>query len=117
MKLPNIFADLTQLRDFEAGATIFEAGQPGAEMYIVYEGEVDISIRGSVLETVVPENFFGEMALIDGSPRSTNAIARTACRLLPINQHRFMFLVDETPFFAIRVMKVMADRLRRLNPQ
>jgi len=113
MNLPNIFSDPSRLREFEAGATIFEAGQPGDEMFVIQEGEVDIVIGGTVVETVGPEQFFGELALIDDAPRSGAAIARTKCILLPLNQRQFTFLVDEIPFFAIRVMKVLAERLRR----
>ena len=79
------------------------------------EGEVDIVLDGTVLETVIPEQFFGEMSLIDHEPRSASAIARTDCKLLVLNQHRFNFFVDEIPFFAINVMKKMADRLRRTS--
>jgi CRP-like cAMP-binding protein len=82
-------------------------------MFIVQDGEVDIVVGGKVVETVGPDGFFGELALIDSTPRSADALARTNCKLLPLNQHRFTFMVDEIPFFAIRVMKVMADRLRR----
>lgn len=115
MKLPNIFNDASDLRSYAAGETIFHAGQPGTEMFIVQEGEVDIVIEGTVVETVGPEHFFGELALIDEAPRAADAIARTACTLLPLNQRKFTFLVDEVPFFAIRVMKVLADRLRRAD--
>ena len=113
MRLPTLFGDPTQTREFSAGATIFEPGQPGAEMFIVQSGEVDIQIGDQVVESVGPDGFFGELALIDNNPRSTRAVARTDCKLLPLDQHRFTFMVDEVPFFALRVMKVMADRLRR----
>lgn len=115
MKIPHSFREGAQFRTYAAGSVIFELGQPGDEMYIVEEGEVDIVLAGKVLETVSPDGFFGELALIDHEPRSTGAIARTDCRLLVLNQHRFMFLVDEVPFFAINVMKIMADRLRRAS--
>ena len=113
MKIPPAFKDSAQIRSFPAGSTIFEAGQPGDEMFVVEEGEVDIVLAGRTLETVGKEGFFGEMALIDHAPRSSSAIARTDCQLIAVNQHRFNFLVDEIPFFAIGVMKVMADRLRK----
>ena len=115
MKLPQSFRDSAQVRSYDAGSVIFEFGQPGDEMFMVEEGEVDIVLAGKVLETVFAEGIFGELALIDHEPRSTSAIARTSCRLVVLNQHRFMFLVDEVPFFAINVMKVMADRLRRAS--
>lgn len=115
MDLPNIFSDASKARSFAAGAPIFKAGDPGSEMFIVQEGEVDIVIHGKVVETVGAEHFFGELALIDEAPRSADAIARTDCKLVPLNQREFTFLVDEIPFFALRVMKVLADRLRRAD--
>lgn len=115
MKLPHSFRDSAQVRNHQAGSVIFEFGESGDEMFIVEEGEVDIVLEGKVLETVSPEGIFGELALIDHEPRSTSAIAKTDCRLIVLNQHRFMFLVDEVPFFAINVMKIMADRLRRAS--
>jgi len=59
--------------------------------------------------------FSGEMALIDSSARSATAVARTDCELIPVDDKRFMFLVQQTPFFAIHVMRVLADRLRKTN--
>lgn len=115
MKIPQSIKDSAQIRSFSAGTVIFEAETPGDEMFIVEEGEVDIVLAGRVLETVVQDGIFGEMALIDHAPRSTSAIARTDCKLIALNQRRFTFLVDEIPFFAIGVMKVMADRLRRAS--
>jgi CRP-like cAMP-binding protein len=68
-----------------------------------------------VLETVGPGGIIGEMALINTSARSASAIARTDSKLVPITAKRFQFLVQQTPFFALQVMEVMADRLRRMN--
>ena len=87
----------------------------GEEMYVVGEGEVDIIIDGFHFETVLPEGIFGELSLIDQETRSASAIARTDCNLQVIDKRRFLFLVQETPIFAIQVMKVMANRLRRID--
>lgn len=97
---------------FSAGQIIFREGQPGEVMYVILEGEVDIQASGKGLETLHSGGMFGEMALVDGEPRSAEAVARTDCKLVPINKKRFVFLVTETPFFALEVMKVMANRLR-----
>jgi CRP-like cAMP-binding protein len=53
------------------------------------------------------------MALIDRSPRSADAVAKTDCTLAVVTQRRFTFLVQETPFFAVDIMRVLAERLRR----
>jgi CRP-like cAMP-binding protein len=96
-----------------AGEFIFRRGDAGSVMYAVAEGEVDVCIGDHVIETVGAGGIFGEMALIGNDPRSATAVARSACRVVPIDRRRFDFLVQQTPFFAIEVMRVMADRLRR----
>ena len=55
------------------------------------------------------------MALIDGSPRSADAYAKTDCSLVAVNERGFIFLVTETPYFAINVMRTLADRLWAMN--
>jgi CRP-like cAMP-binding protein len=67
------------------------------------------------METLSGGGVFGEMALIDGSPRSATVRAKTDCEVAPINEKTFLFLVHETPFFAIAVMRTLADRLRRMD--
>lgn len=70
---------------------------------------------GKVIAAVGPKGIFGEMALIDGSPRSANAHARTDCSLVAVNERGFVFLVTETPYFAVNVMRTLAERLRAMN--
>lgn len=115
MKLPEIFASPVNIRTFAQGAPIFSVGDDAGEMFVVETGEVDIVIDGKVVETVVPQGFFGEISLVEDSPRTADAIARTDCRLLPVNRHHFLYMVDEMPQFALHVMKGMADRLRRAD--
>ncbi len=67
------------------------------------------------LETLGPDGIFGEMALIDDSPRSATVVALTDVTLAPIKENQFLFLVQNTPFFALSVMRVLASRLRRQN--
>jgi CRP-like cAMP-binding protein len=111
----NLFANATPSATYLAGETIFKAGQPGDAMYGVQEGEVDLLVGSSVVETVGPGGFFGELALLDNEPRSTSAVARTDCRLAVVDGTRFMLMVRQTPFFAMTVMRTMAGRLRRMD--
>lgn len=101
---------------YSAGTTIFREGAPGDYMYIVIEGEVDIIARGQVIRTVGKGDLVGEMALIDDSPRSADVVAKTDCLLAPVDERRFLFLVHETPMFALQVMSVLAERLRNHLP-
>jgi CRP-like cAMP-binding protein len=98
---------------FAAGQTIFSEGDAGEVMYVVKEGEVEIRRGERVIETHGPGNIFGEMAIIEDAPRSADAVAKTDVELVPINQRRFMYLVQQTPYFAIQMMEVMSARLRR----
>jgi CRP/FNR family transcriptional regulator, cyclic AMP receptor protein len=100
---------------FAAGDVIFAKGDKGDTMYVVRNGEVAIERDGHVMETLGGGGIFGEMALIDGSPRSATVRAKTDCEVAPINEKTFLFLVHETPFFAIAVMRTLADRLRRMD--
>lgn len=111
----DMFRQQTNGQSFGAGETIFRKGDPRTYMFVVLEGEVEIAIGNKVLEIVQPSGIFGEMAMIDGSPRTATATARSDCKLVPIDQQRFQFLVQQTPYFAIEVMRVLADRLRRAN--
>ncbi len=102
------------IRSIEAGQPIFTEGQPGDVMYAVVEGEVNIVLKGQVLETIRDGGIFGELALLDERPRSASAIAASPnCKVAVIDLRRFSVLVQQTPFFAIDVMRVMAERLRR----
>lgn len=99
-------------RTFKAGETIFSAGDTGKEMYIVKSGSVEIRHNGRTLETVGPQGVFGEMAIIDGAARSASAAAAADSEVVTLNERQFVYLVGETPYFAVNVMRVMAARLR-----
>jgi CRP/FNR family transcriptional regulator, cyclic AMP receptor protein len=99
---------------FAAGAKIFGEGEPADRVYLVKSGEVELSTgTNHVLEIVGPGGIFGEMAVIERDTRSASAVAQTDCELVTIDRRRFWFLVQETPYFAEIVMRVMSDRLRR----
>jgi CRP-like cAMP-binding protein len=101
---------------FQPGEVIFSEGDKGDKMYVIRSGEVEIERDGKIVENLSAGGIFGEMALIDGSPRAATARAKTTCEVAPITEKSFLFLVHETPFFAITVMRALADRLRRSPP-
>jgi len=102
---------------FEPGQVIFHEGDEGHEMYVVLEGEVEIVHQERVLISIKTGEFFGEMAIIDSAPRNADAVAKTRCKLAVVNEKRFLFLVQETPYFAISVMKIMISRMRFLGDE
>jgi CRP-like cAMP-binding protein len=102
----------TDIREFKSGETIFRDGDAGSFMFAVIDGAVDIVLRGTVIERVESGGVFGEMALIDGLPRSATAIAAADCRIAAIDEKRFLRLVEHTPRFALSLMQVITQRLR-----
>jgi CRP/FNR family transcriptional regulator, cyclic AMP receptor protein len=112
----DLFRNTTDFVLYEPGQVIFEEGQPGDVMYAIIDGEIEITINGRLVDRVGSGGIIGEMAIIDDSPRSATARATTQSKLVPISQKRFKFLVQQTPYFSIQVMTIMAERLRRLMP-
>jgi CRP/FNR family cyclic AMP-dependent transcriptional regulator len=108
-------AESTELVAFRTGDTVFREGDQGDLMYVVREGRVELRVKGQLVETLGPGGVLGEMALIEHAPRTATATAKTDCTLVPIPEKRFMFMVQQTPHFALQIMKVMAERLRRMD--
>jgi CRP/FNR family transcriptional regulator, cyclic AMP receptor protein len=100
------------LREFKAGEVIFKLGDAASEFFVIQSGKVDIRLGNRLLGTVSDHDIFGEMALIDDEPRSATAVAVTDVELVPVSEKQFLFLVSQTPFFALKVMRVLARRLR-----
>ena len=98
-------------KTYRRGETIFREGDAADCLYVLKEGEVDITLGNRLLKPLAT----GEMALIDGSPRSATALARTDVTLIPVNEKQFVFLVGQLPYFALGVMRALAERLRTMN--
>jgi CRP/FNR family cyclic AMP-dependent transcriptional regulator len=102
-------------RDYKAGDVIFKEGDAADELFIIQSGEVEIRLGNRVLETLPQYSIFGEMALVDAAPRSATAVAASDVKLVPVTEKQFLFLVTNTPHFALNMMRVMARRLRATN--
>jgi len=94
---------------------IMKEGEAGVFMYVVLSGRVAISIKSKVVEWVGPGGIFGEMALVDQSPRAATAMAETDCDLLSINRGDFLTMVKTNPVFVVSLLKAAADRLRDMT--
>jgi CRP-like cAMP-binding protein len=104
-----------EARRVSAGTVIFERGDHATSMFILTAGTVALKLGDQVLDSVRAPGLFGELALIDYEPRSLTAVAEDEVEVVEIPERRFWILVHETPRFAQLVMRVMADRLRRVS--
>ena len=113
LKLDKLFAHSRTIDAFEPGDVVFAEGSTGSFMYVVLEGTIDILLNEKLLDISGPGDLLGEMALIDSKPRSATAVARTAARLARVDENEFLEMVGDTPFFALHVMRVLVERMRR----
>ena len=102
-------------RSYKAGETIFKEGDPATELYVIQDGQVSIQSGNRQLGSLDANNIFGEMALIDQAPRSATAVAATDVTLVPVSEQQFLFLISQTPYVALNVMRTLARRLRASN--
>jgi CRP/FNR family cyclic AMP-dependent transcriptional regulator len=115
MPVTHLFEHANDARPIAAGTTIFNAGDPRDHMYAVIEGQVDIFVNGKLVETVEKGGIFGEMALIDKDSRTATAVAKTDTKVVSVDERRFLYLIQQTPNFALHVMRVLSERLRRMD--
>ena len=107
------FQETSARRSYKKGEVIFRHGDLGKGMYIVVEGEVSVTLEDRLIDHLYPGSVLGEMALIDTQPRSAAASAATDCKLVYVDYGEFVSLTQKYPDFAIRIMQIMSNRLRR----
>ena len=100
---------------FDQGRRLMKEGQPGVSMYVVLEGGVSIAINEKIVEELDAGGVFGEMALVDQSPRTASATARSDCALLSINRASLIALVKSDTAIGMAMMRCVADRIRYMN--
>lgn len=103
-------------KSYAAGEVIFAQGDRAEYLYGVLEGKVEMRVDGHPLEIIKAGEMFGEGALVHSDKlRSSTAVAKTDCKLAVLDEERFLFAVQETPMFAIQVMRSYSDRMRRMR--
>lgn len=111
-------ADLTAIAaavdeiEVEPGRILITEGEAGKEAFIIVSGEATVSRDGQVVATLHPGAPFGEMALVDRSPRNATVTASTPLRLLVLGQREFVALLDGSPGFTRTILAALATRLR-----
>jgi len=109
-------------KKFGTNQLIFREGESGQEMYILIEGAVELrkKVEGAekLLKTVdSPNDFFGEMSLIDNRPRSATAVAVSETRVIAVNEAAFENLILTNGRFALKIIKALSERIRASNTQ
>lgn len=112
-----VFVNAREQRSLDAGETVFTEGDVGAEMFGVVSGAIELRRDGVAVARVEPGETFGEMAIVSDAPRSLTAVAVEPTVVAVIDERTFLFLVHETPMFAMQVMRSLADRIRQLDDQ
>lgn len=111
----NWFKDFENPQSYKTGETLFTEGMLGTVMFVVLDGKIDIQTGGNSLDVANAGDIIGEMALIDDSSRSATAIALEDCKLAPVDEKQFLYLVEHTPYFSLYAMKVLVERPRRMD--
>jgi CRP/FNR family cyclic AMP-dependent transcriptional regulator len=110
-----------RVEHYSAGRKIFEKGAPGRSMMAIIRGSVRISAssasvgRELVLTILQPSEIFGEIALLDGQPRTADATAVTDCELLVLDHREFLPFLEHRPDVSLQLLKVFCHRLRHTN--
>jgi CRP-like cAMP-binding protein len=107
-----MFLKTDEVLEYAQGDTIFSEGDTGDVYYVILEGDVRLEIDAMPIRTAHAGEAFGEMALLDDSPRSASAIADSDCRLYPISAERFEEMVEQTPYFLRPMLELTLRRLR-----
>jgi CRP-like cAMP-binding protein len=115
MNLAELFRHETDLIELSAGQTLFNEGEKEDLMYVLMSGTALILVRNKVVEVAGAGTIIGEMGMIDEGLRSATIVAKSDCKFVPIDRKRFNFLIQQTPNFALHVMRVIAERLRRTD--
>jgi CRP-like cAMP-binding protein len=113
--LIKLFENDAEAVEYAAGEVVFRQGDTGHVMYVVVSGQIELTLNDHHLDTVDAGHIFGELALIDSPTRSATATVATPTRLVTVDKRRFTFLVQEHPFFALYVMGVLAQRIRKID--
>jgi flavin reductase (DIM6/NTAB) family NADH-FMN oxidoreductase RutF len=99
-------------RTFDPGEFVVREGDPGDELFVIVEGEARVERKGSALATFGPGEFFGEVAVIDGRPRSADVVAVSPLRALAISRELVRSTIEREPRAAWAMLEVLAGRLR-----
>ena len=108
-------AELSRIVEVPVGTVITQIGEPGDSFFVLIDGTVTVRTPVGAGSQLHPGDFFGEMSLLDGEPRSATIAATTDLRLLVVDRSHFWRLLDETPDLISRILTILSRRVRRLE--
>jgi len=107
--------DLSRIVEIPAGTVVTQLGEPGDSFFVLVDGTVAVHTPLGGGAELRPGDFFGEMSLLDGEPRSATIVATTPLRLLVVDRTHFWRLLDEAPDLVRRILTILSHRVRRLE--
>ena len=110
-------ARIVDEEDVPAGTVLTHEGRQEGYFYIIVWGSVIIERGGQTINTLGEGDFLGEIALLDGGPRTATATAQSDCRVIAVTHQRFQELLDTSPRIRRAVMREVGERLRRLDAE
>lgn len=108
-------AELSRIAEAPAGTVVTQIGEPGEAFFIIIDGSVAVRTPVGAGSQLQPGDFFGEMSLLDGEPRSATIVATTDLRLLIVDRSHFWRLLDEAPDLVRRILTILSRRVRHLE--
>ena len=111
----HLFRNAMNTMVHRAGTTIFQEGERGTSMFAIKRGRVAIMVDGVTVDTLAEDELFGEMALLEQATRSASAVTLEETELVEIDQAQFYLFVRQNPHFALQLMQLLSERLRRAD--
>jgi CRP-like cAMP-binding protein len=110
-------ARISDLIEVRVGTALTHEGRHEGYFFVIVSGTVRIDRGGRRINTIGPGDFLGEIALLDGGPRTASATAETDCRLLSLTRERFHDLLDTSPSVRTAILEAAGRRLRAIDAE
>src|SRR5262249_34468999 len=110
-----LFRHAPHTKVYPPDTTIFREGDEGHALYAIKRGQVAILVEGQAVDTLGAEEVFGEMALLEHKMRTATVVTLEETELVEIDEPQFYILVRQNPHFALQLMQLLSERLRRAD--
>lgn len=115
MEFLDLFRDWDDVEEYREQAVIFSEGDSADVLYVIIDGEVELTLGGSALSTEKEGGIIGELAILDAADRSHSARALTEVTLARLDRDQFRLLSKQNSDFSLHMMSALADRLRAVD--